>query len=39
MIEELFRLSQNFIKINKREHVRYFLKTHPLKSRFSIDAL
>lgn len=36
MIEELFRLSQNLIKINKREYVRYFLKTHPLKSRFSI---
>ncbi len=36
MIEELFRLSQNFIKINKREYVRYFLKANPLKSRFSI---
>lgn len=36
MIEELFRLSQNFIKINKREYIRYFLKAHPLKSRFSI---
>ncbi len=36
MIEELFRLSQNFIRINNREYVRYFLKTNALKSRFSI---
>lgn len=36
MIEDLFRLSQNFIRINTREYVRYFLKTNPLKNRFSI---
>jgi uncharacterized protein len=36
MIEELFRLSQNFIRINNREYVRYFLQTYPLKNRFSI---
>ena len=36
MIEGLFRLSQNFIRINKKEYVRYFLKKNPLKNRFSI---
>lgn len=36
MIEDLFRLSQNFIRINSREYVRYFLKMNPLKNRFSI---
>lgn len=36
MIEDLFRLSQNFIRINNREYIRYFLKTNPLKNRFSI---
>ncbi|NOZ69201.1 MAG: ATP-binding protein [Deferribacteres bacterium] len=36
MIEELFRLSQNFIKINNRDYIRYFLKTNPLEGRFSI---
>ena len=36
MIEDLFRLSQNFIRINKKEYVRYFLKKNPLKNRFSI---
>ena len=36
MIEELFRLSQKFIRINNREYVRYFLRTYPLKNRFSI---
>jgi len=36
MLEELFGLSQNFIKINNREYIRYFLKANPLKSRFSI---
>jgi DNA transposition AAA+ family ATPase len=36
MIEELFRLSHNFIRINNREYVRYFLRTYPLKNRFSI---
>ena len=36
MIEGLFSLSQNFIRINNREYVRYFLRTYPLKNRFSI---
>lgn len=36
MIDELFRLSQNFIRIKNKEYVRYFLKTNPLESRFSI---
>lgn len=36
MIEKLFSLSQNFIRINNREYVRYFLRTYPLKNRFSI---
>lgn len=36
MIDELFRLSQNFLKIHRREYVRYFLKTHTLEERFAI---
>jgi len=36
MIEGLYHLSQNFIRINNRDYVRYFLKINPLKSRFSI---
>lgn len=36
MTEELFRLSQNFIRLNQREYVRYFLKANPLKNRFSV---
>ena len=36
MIEKLLHLSQNFIKINSRDYIRYFLKSNPLKSRFSI---
>jgi predicted AAA+ superfamily ATPase len=36
MLEELIRLSQNFIKINNRDYIRYFLKLNPLKNRFSI---
>ena len=36
MIDELFRLSQNFIRIKNKEYIRYFLKTNPLESRFSI---
>jgi len=36
MIEKLFSLSQNFIRINNREYVRYFLRTYPLKNRLSI---
>jgi predicted AAA+ superfamily ATPase len=36
MIDELFRLSQNFIRIKNKEYIRYFLKANPLESRFSI---
>ncbi len=36
MLEKLFSLSQNFIRINNRGYVRYFLRTYPLKNRFSI---
>jgi uncharacterized protein len=36
MIEDLFRLSQNFIRINNREYIRYLLRKFPLKNRFSI---
>jgi len=36
LIDDLFRLSQNFIRINNREYIRYFLKANPLKGRFSI---
>ncbi len=35
MIEDFFRLSQNFIKINNRDYKRYFLKSNPLNNRFS----
>jgi len=36
MLEELFRLSQNFIRLNNRDYIRYFLRSNPFKSRFSI---
>lgn len=36
MLEDLFKLSQNFIKIYNREYKRYFLKTYNLNNRFSI---
>ncbi len=36
MLEELFRLSQNFIRLNSRDYIRYFLRSNPFKSRFSI---
>ncbi len=36
MLEELFHLSQDFLRINNRSYLRYFLKTDPFKSRFSI---
>ncbi|MCI0471133.1 MAG: AAA family ATPase [Candidatus Aminicenantes bacterium] len=36
MLEELFDLSQRFIKNYYREYRRYFLKKYPLESRFSI---
>ncbi|MBI4652139.1 ATP-binding protein [Candidatus Desantisbacteria bacterium] len=36
MLEDLFRLSQNFIRIYKREYIRYFLKVNLLSNRFSI---
>ena len=36
MIEDLFRLSQNFLTIYNRKYVRYFIKSNPLQNRFSI---
>jgi predicted AAA+ superfamily ATPase len=36
MIEDLFRLSQNFLTIYDRKYVRYFIKSNPLQNRFSI---
>lgn len=36
MLEELFRLSQSFIKQYNKAYVRYFLKSTPLSHRFSI---
>ncbi len=36
MIEELIRLSQDFIRLYNREYVRYFLKENRLDSRFSL---
>jgi uncharacterized protein len=36
MIDDFFRLSQNFLKIYNRDYQRYFIKTNPLTNRFSI---
>jgi len=36
MIEDLFRLSQNFLTIYNRKYIRYFIKAHLLQNRFSI---
>jgi len=36
MIDDLFRLSQNFIRTHSQDYLRYFLKANPLKNRFSI---
>jgi len=36
VLDDLFRLSQNFIRTHRQDYLRYFLKAHPLKSRFSI---
>jgi predicted AAA+ superfamily ATPase len=36
VMDELFRLSQHFLRTYRQDYVRYFLKTTPLKSRFSI---
>jgi len=36
MLNDLFRLSQNFIRTHRQDYVRYFLKVNPLKSRFSM---
>jgi predicted AAA+ superfamily ATPase len=36
MLDDFFRLSQNFIKNYHREYIRYFLKTESLSNRFSI---
>ncbi len=36
MIEDLYRLSQNFLTIHNRNYIRYFIKANPLRNRFSI---
>jgi predicted AAA+ superfamily ATPase len=36
MIEDLFRLSQNFLTIYDRKYIRYFIKANLLQNRFSI---
>lgn len=36
MLESLFHLSQDFLRLNNRDYIRYFLRTNPFKSRFSI---
>ena len=36
MLENFFKLSQNYVLNYKQEYVRYFLKTHDLSNRFSI---
>jgi len=36
MIDDLFVLSQSFLRLRDRSFQRYFLKSHPLSSRFSL---
>ena len=36
MIDDLFALSQSFLRLQNRSFQRYFLKSHPLSSRFSL---
>lgn len=36
MLNDLSTLSRNFAKIYNRDYKRYFLKTNPLKNRFSV---
>ncbi|MDD5433944.1 MAG: AAA family ATPase, partial [Nitrospira sp.] len=36
MLEALFHLSQDFLRLNNRNYIRYFLRTNPFKGRFSI---
>ncbi len=36
MLDSLYDLSQRFLKIYYRDYRRYFLRDHPLESRFSI---
>ena len=36
MLDQLYSLSQHFLKINYREYERYFLNRDPFQSRFSI---
>ncbi|MFH1319888.1 MAG: AAA family ATPase [Bacteroidota bacterium] len=36
MLDDLFLLSQNFLEINNRKYVRYFLRSNRLNNRFSI---
>jgi hypothetical protein len=36
MIDDLFTLSQSFLRLRGRSFQRYFLKRHPLSTRFSL---
>ncbi|PJC76340.1 MAG: 3-dehydroquinate dehydratase, partial [Syntrophobacterales bacterium CG_4_8_14_3_um_filter_58_8] len=36
MIDDLFALSQSFLRLRDRSFQRYFLKSHPLSGRFSL---
>ncbi len=36
MLDDLFSLSQTFLRIRNREFKRYFLRDHPLSNRFSV---
>lgn len=36
MIDDLFALSQSFLRLRDRSFQRYFLKSHPLSTRFSL---
>ncbi len=36
MLDELFRLSQHFLRIKYQEYKRYFFYEYPLKNKFSI---
>ena len=36
MLDDIFRLSRNFLKTFNKPYIRYFLQKYPLSSRFSI---
>jgi len=36
MLDDLFSLSQTFLRVRNREFKRYFLRDHPLSNRFSV---